>query len=142
MRHNNSGFERGHTMKAIVVGAILLSFVPLIPSTTTYYQQVPERPFTRVQAVVTAYTSSLNETDDRPFETASGTHVRKGTLACPSKLAFGTVVEINRKKYTCLDRMNKRYRSVEAYDMWVESKQIAYQFGRQTLSVKVYAENQ
>lgn len=129
-------------MKAIVVGTILLSFLPLIPSTTTYYQRIPERAFTEVQAVVTAYTSSKGETDDRPFETASGEHVKQGTLACPSKLAFGTIVEINGKEYTCLDRMNKRYRSVEAYDMWVENKQIAYQFGRQTLSVKVYAENQ
>lgn len=127
-------------MKSIVVGTILLGVVlPLIPSFPETYQ-APPRTFTEVQAVVTAYTSSKGETDSRPFETASGERVKPGTLACPSKLAFGTVVEINGQQYTCLDRMNKRYRNVEAYDVWVESKAVAYEWGRQMLPIKVYAE--
>lgn len=102
---------------------------------------VVEKPHTIVEAVITAYTSSVDETDEDPFITASGSTVRQGTLACPSKYQFGTIVEINGNHYTCEDRMNKRYRQTERFDMWVESKQIAYAWGKQQLQVKVYISN-
>lgn len=98
-------------------------------------------PHSIVSATVTAYTSSVDETDDDPFVTASGKLVRVGTLACPSKYKFGTVVEIQGERYTCEDRMNKRYRHTERFDIWVKTKRDAYLWGKQELLVKVYLNN-
>lgn len=95
-------------------------------------------PHTFVSATVTAYTSSVDETDDDPFITASGKTVRDGTLACPSKYKFGTVIEIQGERYTCEDRMNKRYRHTERFDIWVQTKSDAFQWGKKQLFVKVY----
>ena len=90
-----------------------------------------------VSALVTAYTSSVDETDDTPFETASGSRTRHGVVACPSKYPFGTVVEISGVEYICEDRMGKRFRNDERFDVWHESKEVAFAWGVQTLQVVV-----
>jgi len=91
-----------------------------------------------VRAEVSAYTSSIDETNEDPFTTASGSTTRDGIVACPSRLEFGTKVEINGIEYTCEDRMNRRYRDKENYDIWVSEKEIAYEWGRQQLKIKIY----
>lgn len=96
-----------------------------------------EPPSTIVLAHVTAYTSSTDETDEDPHTTASGTKPERGTLACPSKYDFGTVVTIKGKTYICEDRMNARYRNSERFDMWVPTKSEAYRWGKQKLQVEV-----
>lgn len=80
-----------------------------------------------IQATVTAYSSSPDETDDTPFITASGTSTRIGVAACPRWLAFGTEIAIGGNPYTCLDRMNQKYG--ERFDIWFPSKQDALEFG-------------
>jgi 3D (Asp-Asp-Asp) domain-containing protein len=89
-------------------------------------------------APVTAYTSSVEETDDTPDITASGSKTAKGTIACPDRLEFGRRVIVAGKEYVCLDRMNKRYRDMEMYDIWFETKGEAYEFGTRKLIIKVY----
>ena len=88
-------------------------------------------------ATVTAYTSSPDETDEDPFIAANGETVHRGMIACPSKYAFGTKVEIAGKVYECKDRMNKRYRNSERFDIWMPSKAEAKKFGVQTLTVEI-----
>lgn len=100
--------------------------------------QYVQPPHVIVQATVTAYTSSVDETDEDPFITASGSTVRQGTLACPSKYKFGTIVEIEGEQYTCEDRMNKRYRHTERFDIWTLTKKDAFAWGNKQLLVKVY----
>lgn len=90
-----------------------------------------------VRAVITAYTSSVDETDDRPWETASGSRAGKGSVACPNSLAFGTHILIAEQEYTCDDRMNKRYRDTNHFDVWVETKDKAFAWGRRELSVEI-----
>lgn len=90
-----------------------------------------------VTARVSAYTSSIDETDEDPGTTASGTTPERGTAACPSKYAFGTRVIIKGKTYICEDRMNARYRNTETFDIWMASKSDAYQWGRQTLKIEI-----
>ena len=97
-----------------------------------------EPEFKVVVAQVTAYTSSVDETDSTPFETASGARTRDGILACPPKYEFGTVIEIKGKNYVCEDRMNRRYHNQERFDIWVETKDVAYEWGLQEVEVKVY----
>lgn len=90
-----------------------------------------------VPATVTAYSSSVDETDDTPFITANGEHVGHGTLACPTKYPFGTKIKIEGRVYTCKDRMNARYRNIEHFDVWQGSKEEALNFGKKEVTVEV-----
>lgn len=100
-------------------------------------QKVIDQVEKTVVAEISAYTSSVDETDDTPFITASGQRTRKGIIACPSKYDFGQIVEIKGKDYECQDRMNSRYRDKEVFDIWHETKAEAFQWGRRTLTVKI-----
>lgn len=136
-----------YTFLTILTGCILLAgysgYIILEErSTVTYVREVePEPAHILVNATITAYSSSPDETDDTPFLTASGNLVKHGTLACPSKYKFGTNILIEGKKYTCEDRMNKRFRNTERFDIWVGSKEDAYKWGKRELTIKVYTEN-
>ena len=90
-----------------------------------------------VLATITAYTSSVDETDDTPFETASGSRTRDGIVACPPKYEFGTKIYIKGKEYLCEDRMNRRYHDQERFDMWIETKAEAFDWGVRELLVEV-----
>lgn len=85
---------------------------------------------------VSAYNAEVGQTDDRPFEMASGKTVYSGAVACPRDIKLGTKIEINNKIYTCEDRMNKRYKNNVDIFMW--SKADALEFGRQKLLAKVF----
>lgn len=93
-----------------------------------------------VFATVTAYTSSVDETDDTPFITASGARTGHGVIACPSKYDFGTKIVIEGRQYTCEDRMNRRYRDQERFDIWVETKDDAFTWGIRELEIIVLAQ--
>lgn len=88
-------------------------------------------------AEVSAYTASVDETDSRPWEMASGRTVYIGAVACPARIPFGAKVLIGDETYTCEDRMNGRYRDSNHFDILVETKAEAFKFGRQHLSVIV-----
>ena len=118
-------------MKTAIIGAIV-SIVGSLPGTTIHYEAPqPER----VRAIVTAYTSSEDETDDTPHITASGERTRDGIVA-NNCLKFGTVVEIDSRHYEVQDRLNKRY-GCERFDIWMESKGEAFEWGRRELSVAI-----
>jgi len=102
--------------------------------------EVVDLEYETVVATITAYTSSVDETDDTPFITASGVSTGRGVIACPEKYKFGTKVEINDTLYTCEDRMNPRYRGQERFDIWVVTKNEAYKWGVRTLKVRVLAQ--
>ena len=91
-----------------------------------------------IVATVTGYTSSVDETDDTPFLTASGETTRHGIVACPSRFEFGTVIEIEGTRYECKDRMNKRYRDQNRFDIWFETKTEARNWGVKEVVVAVY----
>ena len=55
------------------------------------------------------YSSEVGQTDDTPFITANGDTVGQGTIACPIRYKFGTIVEIQGIRYKCNDRMHERY---------------------------------
>ena len=115
--------------------AILL---PLIPSTKHYEKEEPEQNEIEVLvAEVTAYTASEDETDSTPTITASGATVQEGFVACPKRYEFGTQIVIGDQLYECQDRMHWRYTHGNYFDIFMETKQMAYSFGRQTLQVKI-----
>lgn len=88
-----------------------------------------------VRAVVTAYTSSIDETDEDPFITASGQMTREGIVA-NNCLPFGTFVWIGNKLYEVADRMNARY-GCEHFDVWLETKAEAWEWGRQMHEIAI-----
>lgn len=87
---------------------------------------------------ITAYTSSVEETDDTPFETAMGTRTRNGVVAA-NFLPFGTKIKIPKlfgdKIFTVEDRMHTKYS--DRVDIWVETKAEAYWIGLRTLEIIV-----
>ncbi len=91
-----------------------------------------------VTVTATAYSSSVDETDDSPFITAKGTFVRDGIIAA-NFLPFGTAVKIpalyGDKIFVVEDRMNKRFS--DRIDLWFPSKQAAYQFGKRTVTIEI-----
>ncbi len=87
---------------------------------------------------MTAYTSRPEETDDTPFITADGSHVRDGIIAS-NFLPFGTKVRIPElygdKIFEVHDRMNKRY--TYKIDIWMESLPEARKFGVRFAHVEI-----
>lgn len=85
-----------------------------------------------------AYSSSVDETDDTPFITAKGTYVRDGIVAA-NFLPFGTAIKIpaiyGNKIFVVEDRMNSRYNL--NVDVWFPSKELAKQFGRKTIKIEI-----
>lgn len=79
---------------------------------------------------VTAYSSTPEETDSTPFETAMMTNVRDGIVAV-NFLPFGTKIKIPKlfgdKIFIVEDRMHERKKNF--VDVWMPSKEAAKEFG-------------
>lgn len=92
-----------------------------------------------VTVQMSAYTSRPQETDDSPFITASGTHVRFGVVAS-NMFPIGTRIKIpamyGDQIFTVEDRMNKRY--FKNVDIWMDDLAEAKHFGRRNVSIEVY----
>ena len=86
----------------------------------------------------TAYSSTVDQTDDTPFITASGTYVRDGIVAA-NFLPFGTVFKIpdlyGDKIFIVEDRMNKRY--WHRVDIWFPERQMAKEFGVKQIRIEI-----
>jgi len=90
--------------------------------------------------LVTAYSSTPDQTDSTPFITASGTHVHDGTIAC-NFLDFGTYVRFpdlyGDKVFVVEDRM--ALKNSHKIDIWFNTRWEAIQFGVRHLKVEVLA---
>lgn len=103
--------------------------------------EAPIAPDRLVRAVITAYTSTPDQTDSTPDIAASGKHVYDGMIAA-NWLPFGTKVKIpalyGDKIFTVDDRMNKRY-GYGRMDVWLNtSKAEARKFGVRRVEVQVF----
>jgi 3D (Asp-Asp-Asp) domain-containing protein len=88
--------------------------------------------------VVTAYSSTPDQTDSSPFLTANGSFVKEGVIAC-NFLKFGTKVRIPEvygdKILVVQDRM-AIYNSHKV-DVWMETRAEALQFGVKRLTLEI-----
>jgi len=88
--------------------------------------------------IITAYSSTPDQTDATPFITAAGTHVRDGIIAT-NFLKFGTKVKIPElfgdKVFTVEDRMAPK--NNHKIDIWFPDRQSALEFGVQKAEVAV-----
>ncbi|MBI4120413.1 MAG: 3D domain-containing protein [Parcubacteria group bacterium] len=93
------------------------------------------------ETFVTAYSSSVDETDATPFITASGETVRDGIVAA-NFLPLGTKIKIpeyfGNKIFVVKDRMARKHD--EKVDIWFPSKELAKAFGKRKLQVQVVEE--
>ncbi len=90
------------------------------------------------ETFVTAYSSSIDETDSTPFTTASGKSVRDGIVAA-NFLPLGTKIRMpevfGNKIFIVEDRMARRH--AEKVDIWFPTKQEAKNFGIRKLQIQV-----
>jgi 3D (Asp-Asp-Asp) domain-containing protein len=92
-----------------------------------------------IKVVLTAYSSTPDQTDDDPFVTASGKYVEDGIVA-NNMLPMGTKIRIPElygdKVFTVEDRMNRR-KSDYHVDIWFPDRQLALNFGVKTADIEV-----
>ncbi len=93
----------------------------------------------KVKMVITAYSSTISQTDDTPFITASGSQVRDGIVA-NNKYPFGTKIRIPElygdKIFVVEDRMNSEKGNYHL-DIWFPSYPEAKNFGSELSYVEV-----
>jgi 3D (Asp-Asp-Asp) domain-containing protein len=135
----------------IIVGVCLLGIVMpqttnadfATPSSASYVakasNEVAKKAMKTLRVVITAYSSTPDQTDDTPFITASGKHVADG-IAANNGLPLGTKIKIpalyGDKVFTIEDRMNKRMGS-HRFDIWMPSRELALNFGVKTTEVQI-----
>ena len=86
----------------------------------------------------TAYSSTKDQTDDTPFITAMGTHVRDGVVAA-NFLPLGTIIKIpdifGDKVFVVEDRMNSRY--TYKIDLWFPTRAEAKEWGLKKIKIEI-----
>ena len=91
-----------------------------------------------MKIVLTAYSSTTDQTDSTPFITASNSRVRDGVVAA-NFLDFGTRVKIpgifGDKVFTVEDRMAKKHS--DKIDIWFSQRYLAKNFGVQEADVVI-----
>jgi 3D (Asp-Asp-Asp) domain-containing protein len=89
--------------------------------------------------VMTAYSSTRDQTDGDPFTTASGAKVRDGIIAM-NGVPFGTKIRIPQKfgskVFVVQDRMHARYGSYHG-DIWMKTRNAAKQWGVRRVKVEI-----
>ncbi len=97
-----------------------------------------------ISVLATGYSSTPDQTDDSPFITASGTHVRDGIIAANfyingKKIPLGTLVKIPQlygdRIFIIEDRMNSRY--TNNIDIWFGDRLSALQFGAKRVKIQI-----
>ena len=114
-----------------IVLLTLLIGISMLPSRSIVWKYEP----VVVQAVITGYSSTEDQTDSTPNLTAYGTKVRKGIVA-NNCLPRGTQVEIEGRTYVVEDRKNPRY-GCEWFDIWFESREMALEWGIQEKEIVI-----
>ncbi len=88
------------------------------------------------RVLVTAYSSTADQTDSSPFITAANTHVHDGIIAS-NFLPFGTKVRMPslypNKIFTVEDRMKSNVK----VDIWFSSRQEALNFGARVVEIEI-----
>ena len=97
-----------------------------------------DKPMNQIEVEITAYSSTVSQTDDSPFIAASGKHVYDGMVAA-NFLPFGTKIKIPElfgdKIFVVDDRMNKRYQN--RVDIWHAETGAAIKFGVKTAVIEI-----
>lgn len=118
------------------------SAVELAEYTSSLENQAPipesELEIKTVEAIITAYSSRITETDSTPYVTAAGTPVRSG-IAAANWLPIGTEIRIpeffGNQVFVIEDRMHAR--NSDKVDIWFPSTSEALRFGTQRARIEI-----
>ena len=116
-------------------GVVMVQASSLLPISSV---QDPSRTVRTLKVLVTAYSSTVDQTDDTPFITASGKHVRDGIVAT-NVLPMGTRIRLPQlygdRIFVVEDRMHPR----KGYqvDIWFPEYWQAKNFGVKTTHIEV-----
>ena len=102
--------------------------------------EIKPEPAVIINAILTAYSSSEDETDEDPWTAADGSRPRYGIVA-NNCLPFGEPVKIANEVFIVRDRKNKRY-GCEWFDIWMPSKDQALNFGIKRAPVEIVLKTQ
>jgi 3D (Asp-Asp-Asp) domain-containing protein len=135
-------------MRSIILGLILgISFYGLLKPhvINADFEKVVLETYKVTQTrkvVVTAYSSTPDQTDDTPLITASGKHVADGVIA-NNRFKFGTKIRFPElygdKVFTVYDRMHKR-KGLDHVDIWFPEYKQAKNFGAKITTIEVLEE--
>ena len=123
-----------------ILPAINTNFEVSSPKTIVDEEKTSEtlKVIKKQKTTVTAYSSTVDQTDSSPFYTASGTHVHNGTIAS-NFLKFGTKVRFPSiypdRIFIVEDRMNVRFN--DRVDIWFPTRQEAKNFGAKRLEIEI-----
>ena len=99
----------------------------------------PPKVVKELPVIITAYSSTVSQTDDTPFITASGSYVRDGIVA-NNLLPFGTKIRIPEvygdKIFVVEDRMNRK-KGYYHIDVWLSDYWQAKSFGAKRTTIEV-----
>ncbi len=130
----------GKTMNSRAAETALVERVADLEASAELFSFTPAIPIETREVWLTAYSSTPEETDDTPFVTATGNHVRDGIVAT-NFLPFGTRVRIPEvfgdKIFVVDDRMHPR--KTDFMDVWMPSKQDALNLGIRRTNIVVLA---
>lgn len=124
----------------LVNGSALAAQNSFAPDQKTVKQEKNEKITVdrKYNVIVTAYSSTPDQTDSSPFITASGSYVEDGIVAC-NFLKFGTKIRFPEvygdKIFVVEDRMAK-YNSHKV-DIWMAGRQQALEFGVKHLTLEI-----
>jgi len=115
----------------------------LLPSLSSAVEKKEEKNTPkRLFVILTGYSSSIFETDDTPFITASGSYVREGIVA-NNLLPFGTKIKIPEifgdKVFVVEDRMSDA-KGFYQVDIWFPSREEALKFGAKKAYIEILSE--
>ncbi len=91
-----------------------------------------------VKVLITAYSSTPEETDDTPFITASGSYVKEGIVAA-NFLPFGARIRMPKifgdQVFVVEDRLHEK--NNDRIDVWFPSKEKALKFGTKISEIEI-----
>ncbi len=122
-------------------GLQIIQDTTLLPSASPS-PEIKQRNFRKLKVIVTAYSSSICETQGDPFITASGHRVRDGIVA-NNLLPFGTKIRLpaifGNKTFVVEDRMNSTKGDYHV-DIWFSSRKSALEFGAKLAEMEIISE--
>lgn len=133
----------GQTPDVTIILPVGQPLTPAVPLARVAPAPKPQPPAPRVAkvktVVMTAYSSTRDQTDGDPFTTASGQKVKDGIIAM-NGVPFGTKVRIpekfGSKVFVVQDRMHARYGSSRG-DIWMKTRHDAKQWGVRRVKVEI-----
>ena len=137
----NSSIFAGILVAICLLGIIMphITCADLANPATAKTVSETQKAVKKIKVLITAYSSTPDQTDDTPFITASGKYVKDGIIA-NNMLSFGTKIRIPKlygdKIFTVQDRMHRR-KSNYQIDIWMPSRLLAVNFGVKTAEIEI-----